>query len=121
MNFLDYDKINIDNNIVYIFDNKIINDYDISIICNIKISGNIILYEFDNKKICFSFKIEEYFNEPKIKYYYKKENIEKMPYMVEKLYDFNEQITINIKKKDENVLIINDITNNNIRNYELSK
>ena len=121
MNFLDYDKINIDNNIVYIFNNSNNNDFDISIICNIKIKGNIILYEFDNKQICFSFKTEEYFNDSKIKYYYKKENIEKMPYLLNKLYDFNEKITINIKKKNDNLLFVSDIINNNIRNYELLK
>ena len=99
MIFLDYNKINIDNNIVYVFNNvDNNNDYDVSIVCNIKIKGNIILYEFDDKQICFSFRTEEYFNDSKIKYYYKKENIEKMPYLLEKLYDFNEKITINIKK-----------------------
>ena len=122
MNFLDYDKIDIDNNIVYIFNNSNNHyNFDISIICNIKIKGNIILYEFDDKQICFSFKIEEYFNDSKIKYYYKKENIEKMPYLLENLYDFNEKITINIKKKNDNLLLVSDIINNNIRNYELLK
>jgi hypothetical protein len=121
MNFLDYDTYNIENNILYIFNNTIHTRYNISIICNIKIKDNIILYEFDDKKICFSFVKEEIFNDPKIKYYYKKENIEKMPYLLSNKYDFNENITFNIDNSNEKILIINENINNNIRNYNIVK
>lgn len=98
MEFLNYEKINVDNNIVYIFnnsDNKNNND-NLVIDCNIKIKENIILYSYNDKKICFSFKKEDYFGESKIKYYYKKETLEKMPNLLSEKYDFDGNITFNI-------------------------
>ena len=122
MEFLNYEKINIDNNIIYIFNDDIDKDnikYDYVINCNIKIKENIILYTFNNIELCFSFKLDEYFNESKIKYYYKKENIERMPRLLLTQYDTNEDIIFNIKKINESSLLIYEISNNYKRNYNI--
>ena len=123
MEFLNYEKINIDNNIIYIFNNKNINNNisntdEITIICNIKIKENIILYSYNDKKICFSFIKEEYYNEPHIKYYYKKETIDKMPYLLSEKYDFNNDITFIIKINNNNLLIKDSLGRlYNIKNF----
>jgi hypothetical protein len=120
MNFLDFTKLNIDNNNIYIFNNTIQVNHIISITCNIKIKENIILYEFNGKQLCFSFQTQEYLNEPKIKYYYKKENIEKMPVLLQEQYDFNDIVVFNIDNSNDKNLIINELINGNYRNYNIS-
>ena len=119
MNFMDFDKLNIDNNIIYIFNNTIKVNHNLSITCNIKIKENIILYEFNNTQLCFSFQTQEYLNEPKIKYYYKKENIEKMPLLLKEQYDFNDIVVFNIDTTNEKNIIINELISGNYRNYNI--
>lgn len=119
MNFMDFETLDIDNNIIYVFNNIEKTNHNLSIICHITVKENIILYEFDGKQICFSFKTEEYLNESKIKYYYKKEKIEKMPRLLDNQYDFNDIITFNIDTTNEKMLIINENIKNNFRNYNI--
>lgn len=118
--FLDFEKVNLETDEIYVFknSNKLL-DFNHNINCKIIIKENLIKYK--NEKIDYCFRIvDEFFDEDGFYCYeYEKINNECFPNILKNQYDFFDFVNFKIVEKNNNHLLIKEEINNHFRYYEI--